>query len=71
MLIADIPHGTNKFWDELQQLTHTLKHMSDRLGNQEPTVEPTVEPSLIREQQETLEVSVQCWHCRLIYFVLV
>ncbi|XP_052230128.1 uncharacterized protein LOC127844152 isoform X2 [Dreissena polymorpha] len=51
----DIPHGTNKFWDELQQLTHTLKHMSDRLGNQEPTVEPTVEPSLIREQQETLE----------------
>ncbi|XP_052812935.1 uncharacterized protein LOC128240355 isoform X3 [Mya arenaria] len=47
----DIPHGTNKFWDELQQLTHTLKHMSDRLGNQEPAVEP----SLIREQQETLE----------------
>ncbi|WAR09760.1 MYLK-like protein [Mya arenaria] len=46
-----IPHGTNKFWDELQQLTHTLKHMFDRLGNQEPAVEP----SLIREQQETLE----------------
>ncbi|KAH3698995.1 hypothetical protein DPMN_073941 [Dreissena polymorpha] len=43
---------SDRFWDELHQLTRSLKDLSDTLASQEP---PALEPSLIKEQQETLE----------------
>lgn len=43
----------DRFWDDLHNLSRTLKDLQDTLANQEP---PALEPSLIREQQDTLEV---------------
>lgn len=51
--LDDTLEVSEKFWDELNTLTRTLKELSDTLNNQEP---PALEPSIIREQQDTLEV---------------
>ena len=45
----------DRFWDDLHNLSRTLKDLQDSLINQEP---PALEPSLIREQQDNLEVMV-------------
>ena len=51
--LEDTLEVSDKFWDELSGLTRTLKDLSETLANQEP---PALEPSLIKEQQEHLEV---------------
>lgn len=53
-VLEDTLEVSDKFWDDLQGLTQQLKTLSDTLANQEP---PALEPAIIREQQETLEVS--------------
>lgn len=51
--LEDTLEVAEKFWDDLTNLSKTLKDLSDTLTNQEP---PALEPSLIREQQDNLEV---------------
>jgi signal transduction histidine kinase len=51
--LEDTIEVADKFWDDLNSLQRTLKDLSDTLANQEP---PALEPSIIREQQDTLEV---------------
>ena len=46
---------SEKFWEDLNSLMTTLKDLQDSLSNQEP---PALEPSIIREQQEELEVYI-------------
>lgn len=53
--LEDTLEVADKFWDDLNSLQSTLKDLSDTLTNQEP---PALEPSLIREQQDTLEVII-------------
>ena len=53
LAIEDALEVADKFWDDLNSLQRTLKDLSDTLANQEP---PALEPSIIREQQDTLEV---------------
>lgn len=52
--LEDTLEVADKLWDDLNNLSRTLKELSDSLTNQEP---PALEPSLIREQQDTLEVN--------------
>lgn len=51
--LEDTLEVADKFWDDLNSLSRTLKDLSDTLTNQEPAA---LEPSIIREQQDTLEV---------------
>lgn len=46
---------SEKFWEDLNSLMNTLKDLQDSLSNQEL---PGLEPSIIREQQEELEVKI-------------
>lgn len=46
---------SEKFWEDLNSLMTTLKDLQDSISNQEP---PALEPSIIREQQEELEVYI-------------
>ena len=45
---------SEKFWDDLHNLMHTLSDLKDTMDNQEA---PALEPNAIREQQDALEVS--------------
>ena len=57
----------DRFWDDLHALSRQLKDLSDTLASQEP---PALEPSLIREQQEALEVQPGgvVWYMRWLPF---
>ena len=67
-ILEDTLEVSDKFWDELQGLTHQLKTLSDSIANQEP---PALEPAIIREQQETLEVDLEeCFYLKSVtYFI--
>ena len=55
--LEDTMEVSDKFWDDYDNLSKTLKGLSETLAAQEP---PALEPALIREQQENLEVGAVC-----------
>lgn len=51
--LEDTLEVSDRFWDDLNNLMGTLKELQDTLANQDPVA---LEPTVIREQQEVLEV---------------
>ena len=59
--LEDTLEVSEKFWEDLNTLSNTVKELQDQITNQEP---PALEPAIIREQQDLLEVGIFSWLCQ-------
>ena len=56
-----------KFWDNLNGMTATLKDLQDTLAS---TDTPALEPDMIRDQQDVIEVFWSCKTQQSLFFVV-